>query len=397
VRDGFRIIDIDTHVIPAMEILRENAGQELQARWDELGPYLRMNNAPRPDLGDFDYPSLTLNVAPYPYNRELGTKGDEGAPVAGGKDALTGRATKMLPDGPEAGVMHDNAAGRLRAMDREGIDVDLIIPGTFASASTHLDVALSRGLCEAYNRYIVDYCSEDPERLRACIIVHASDPEWSARTIRAHIDTKCVSAAIVLLPEGLPIDDPDLHPIWQAMDDADLPILHHSFFYEPPYFPGYRDIWGNVVIARAAAHPWGAQRLLSYLLMSGLMDKYQNLRVGFAEVGAGWLPFWLRRLDAQAAYMKSMVPELKQTAVEYAESGRVFCGLELYEGPELLHVINQVLGDSVVMYQSDFPHPQCEFPNSPAPSLAWDWSQIGGDDAKRRFFSGNAERYMRLL
>ena len=62
-------------------------------------------------------------------------------------------------------------------------------------------------------------------------------------------------------------------PIWEAMDEADLAILHHSFFYEPPYFPGYSDIWGNVVVARAAAHPWGAQRLLGYFLLSGLFDR----------------------------------------------------------------------------------------------------------------------------
>ena len=42
------------------------------------------------------------------------------------------------------------------------------------------------------------------------------------------------------------------------------PSLYHSFFYEPPYFPGYRDVWGNLAVARTAAHPWGAQRILAY-------------------------------------------------------------------------------------------------------------------------------------
>ena len=59
--------------------------------------------------------------------------------------------------------------------------------------------------------------------------------------------------------------------------------------------PGYRDIWGNVVIARAAAHPWGAQRLLAYLTLSGLFDRFPNLRIGFAECSAGWLPAWRAR------------------------------------------------------------------------------------------------------
>jgi len=49
---------------------------------------------------------------------------------------------------------------------------------------------------------------------------------------------------------------------------------------EPPYFPGYRDIWGNTVVARTAAHPWGAARLCAYLILSGLFDRYPNLRAG---------------------------------------------------------------------------------------------------------------------
>ena len=98
------------------------------------------------------------------------------------------------------------------------------------------------------------------------------------------------------LPEGKPIDYPDLGPLWDVMNDTHLPIFFHSFFYEPPYFPGYRDIWGNAVVARTAAHPWGAARLLSYLIVGQIFDKYPNINAGVAEVGHGWLPHWVIRL-----------------------------------------------------------------------------------------------------
>ena len=130
-----------------------------------------------------------------------------------------------------------------------------------------------------------------------------------------------------------------LDPIWTAMGDADLPILHHSFFYEPPYFPGYRDIWDNIVIARAAAHPWGAERLVGYLTLSGLFDRFPRLRVGFAECSAGWLPGWLVRLGGQAAYMSHAVPSLSKTPLEYAHDDRIFCGIELYEGEAMAEAI----------------------------------------------------------
>jgi len=137
---------------------------------------------------------------------------------------------------------------------------------------------------------------------------------------------------MLLLPEGLPVDDPSLDPIWDAMADADLPLVYHSFFYEPPYFPGYRDMWGNLAVARTAAHPWGAQRILAYLLLSGMFDHWPSLRVGFAETGAGWLPNWLLRLDFMSKYLNTTVPETKHTPLEYAQKGNVFCGIQLYEG-----------------------------------------------------------------
>ena len=78
--------------------------------------------------------------------------------------------------------------------------------------------------------------------------------------------------------------------MFAAMGDFDLPLLHHSFFYEPPYFPGYRDIWGNVVIARAAAHPWGAQRLLAYLTLSGSSTDSPTCASGSRSAAPGGSP-----------------------------------------------------------------------------------------------------------
>jgi hypothetical protein len=41
------------------------------------------------------------------------------------------------------------------------------------------------------------------------------------------------------LAEGVPIDHPDLEPIWAAANDEGLSVAHHSFTYG---YPGYRDL-----------------------------------------------------------------------------------------------------------------------------------------------------------
>ncbi len=382
-RDGYRIIDTDTHVGPTADVLYEYGSDQLRARREELAQYEVQT---RDGTG--------LSIRPFPYKRQMGDKpGDDGTGSAGGTPALKGKTASKVREPVQPEVSVKNSAGRLVDMDREGRDIDLIIPGTFATAVSAIEPSLALELHSAYHRYMADYCSADQDRLKATILAPAWDPEWAAAEIRRWAPEKWVTAVTVVLPEGTPIDDPDLHPIWRAMDDNDLPILHHSFFYEPPFFPGYRDIWGHVAMARAAAHPWGAQRLLGYLLLSGLLDQYQTLRIGFAECSAGWLPSWLSRLDGQADYLSPSLPTRKQTAMEYAQSGRVFCGIDLYEGETIGKAVMSVVGDGVLMYQSDYPHDQCYFPESPDVVLNWSIDE----GSKRKLMAGNAEKFMRLL
>jgi uncharacterized protein len=384
-KNGYRVIDTDTHVGPNLETLELYAGPALRERWGELAGYF----SPITDGGH------QLSISPFPYHRKMreSTVLDDSGSRAGGASPLKGAVTAVLDTPPSAGINNLNAGGRLHDMDVEGVDVHLIIPATFATAVTALDVELANEIHDAYRRYIGEYCSTDPRRLKATVPVLAADAERAADVVREAAKEQWVAAITPVLPEGLPIDDPVLDPLWAAMNDADLPIMHHSFFYEPPYFPGYRDMWGNVVVARAAAHPWGAQRLLGYLILSGLFDQYPNLRIGFAECSAGWLPAWLVRLRGQAEYMRRALPPDVRDPLDVAREGHVYCGIELYEGEEMARSINDLLGDGVIMYQSDFPHNGCLFPTSPDVALSW----IGlGESSLRKLMSENAERYLRM-
>jgi len=381
-RDGYRIIDTDTHVGPTADALYRHGSATLRERRGELAPY---------EFQGRDGTGLSIN--PFPYQRPMGARGGATEAERGGAPSLKGKTGSNVRTAPEPGVSVDNAAGRLRDMDREGRDVDLIIPGTFATAVSAIEPALATELHFAYNRYIVEYCEIDQDRLKATVLAPAWDPSRAAAEIRRLADERCVAAVTVVLPEGLPIDDPDLHPIWSAMDDHDLPLLHHSFFYEPPYFPGYRDVWGHIAVARAAAHPWGAQRLLGYALLSGLFDQFPNLRIGFAECSAGWLPAWLVRLEGQADYLHATLPDRKHTPMEYCLAGRVFCGVDLYEGAAIARSIIEVIGDGAIMFQSDYPHDQCYFPESTDEVLGWSLP----DESKRKLMSENAERFLRIV
>ena len=139
---------------------------------------------------------------------------------------------------PQHGVSDENAAGRLADMDMEGRDVDVIIPGTWANGLTGIeDVTLAEGLYSAYHRYMREYCSADPERLRSIILAPAADIEWAVSEVKAVSKERWAVAVAPILPEGMPIDHPALDPLFEVMNEEHLPILHHRLYLRAAVLP----------------------------------------------------------------------------------------------------------------------------------------------------------------
>ena len=150
-RDGYRVIDTDSHVTPSLEVLHRYADQAARDRWDELKPYVREMRSP-PGRGHPPEPWHTLKVRPIPYGRVAGEKAAEEKIEKGGGGALEGKVTNIAKATPSERTQHDNPDGRIQDMDEEGVDVNVLIPGTWASASSAIDPSLATGL---YSRAVV--------------------------------------------------------------------------------------------------------------------------------------------------------------------------------------------------------------------------------------------------
>ncbi len=394
-KNGQRVIDMDTHVNPSFETLVKFMDPAFKARMDDLKPYLRVQNY---GTGDF----TTITIAPYPYDRFPGEapKGDEGAIKPGGRGALEKRVTKSSSHhrvAPRDGVQDEDAAARLKDMDDEGRDVDFLIPGTWASAVTGIkDVTLISGLYRAYHRYMKTYCSQAPARLKSMVLIPGADVDWAVAEVKSLAKESWVSSVWPLLPADMPIDHPKLDPLWEVMNDAHLPIIFHSFFYEPPYFPGYRDIWGNAAVARTAAHPWAAARFLSYLIVGRIFDRYPNINAASCEVGHGWLPHWVVRLEEMVNYVSGATPKTDYKPIEYVQMGRFRVGAEPFEGPRITRFCIDMLGEDALMHQSDYPHGEAAFPDTAQLVMDWPFWKELGPDALPKHMWGNAAKFLRL-
>jgi predicted TIM-barrel fold metal-dependent hydrolase len=76
---------------------------------------------------------------------------------------------------------------------------------------------------------------------------------------------------------------------------------------------------------------------------------------------------------------------------EYLASGRYFCSVERHEGADMYDSVRGFLGDDVLMYASDYPHSECQFPETVGNFLKW--NMPAGTRAK--LMSGNAARLFR--
>src|SRR3989441_759618 len=140
-------------------------------------------------------------------------------------------------------------------MDEEGVDVQLLVnPG---GPSGHENRAVNIEFMRAQHRFLDDFCSTYPHRLKSMIGVSANYIEESVEEIKRWSRSPWAVGVYVSLPIDYPLDHPDLHPIWRAIDEAGLCFNHHSF---ADGNPGYRDRWRNPFLGRTASHPSGAVR-----------------------------------------------------------------------------------------------------------------------------------------
>ena len=92
-KDGYRVLDMDTHVNPSLEVLAKYVDPRFRPRLEELKPYHRVRHQPRPD-GTVQI-TTGLTVAPIPYDRFPGEapREEHTKAVPGARTALEGRVS----------------------------------------------------------------------------------------------------------------------------------------------------------------------------------------------------------------------------------------------------------------------------------------------------------------
>ena len=267
------------------------------------------------------------------------------------------------------------AAPRLEVMDELGIWAQVVYPNAVGFGGQGFgkikDMEL-RNLCATiWNDAMAELQAESGGRLCPMGIIPWWDIEASVTEVErmASLGLHGVNTNADPQNQGLPdLSDRQWDPLWEVMEDLGLPLNFHiggsvsqASFAGTAKWPSYNDDEG-LALGSAMLYV-GNARVIANMLYSGVLERFPALKVVSVESGIGWIPFMLEALDYQ---LTETAPHLLGTRLSMMPSeyfARQMYACFWFEHGDLVASIER-LGVDNCMFETDFPHPTCLYPDS---------------------------------
>jgi predicted TIM-barrel fold metal-dependent hydrolase len=294
---------------------------------------------------------------------------------------------------------------RVRELEEDGIVGEIVFPNTvppffptgalIARPPTPEQYPKRLAGIRAHNRWLADWCAEYGDRRAGIAQIFLNDVDDAIAEAEFALEHNLRGG--ILVP-GVPPDekhirplyDPEYDRLWRFCEENEIPVNHHSGGGSPSY--GDYPASGLLFLVET---PFYSQRALVHLLLSGVFERFPNMKLVLTEQGCAWIPPLLERLDVihNEIVAKGRVgelgfksgPTLSLRPSEYFQRN-VWVGLSFPNPTESAAI--RTIGVDKIMWGSDYPHHEGTFPytrEALRQSFAgWDH----GDVAK--LLSGNA-------
>jgi len=255
---------------------------------------------------------------------------------------------------------------RPAALDYLGFASQLVFTTTYLAPLRRFDlgeeIELAYALATAHNRGIVDFCAVDPRLLPVCYVPFADidrAPVAAAEAIQ-------LGAAALMIASQPPRRHSQSHigfdRVWSIAQEAGRPILFHvggEVPMDPVYkrngLPPVPDFHGgdtNFTSVSYMAIPYAPMQTLSTLIFDGVMERFPELRFGVIELGASWLPGWVRAMDSAADAFRKNEDRLQKASCKPSEYVRRQLRVTPYPHEPAGWIVEQT-GPEVAMFSSD--------------------------------------------
>jgi uncharacterized protein len=176
------------------------------------------------------------------------------------------------------------------------------------SASSKLEPALRYGAARAHNRHMADFCAGD-KRLMGVGVVPLDDPALAMDELGFALERGLAAIWVPHRPCGdRSPGHVDFDPFWARLSAAGVPFVLHVGGAPLQLAKAWmnngraptKDWMGggeNLRTKDIALLHEGPEQFLTMLVLDGVLERHPALRGASVELGAGWVPELLRRLD----------------------------------------------------------------------------------------------------
>jgi len=251
---------------------------------------------------------------------------------------------------------------RLKVLDAEGISAAVMYPGLGLSLPAIQDPALAVASCRVYNDWIAEYCATDPRRLIGIAALPLQDPAAAAAEARRAVHALGLRGAFTRPnpPNGTPLHDPVFAPVWEALEELQVPIAFHP-----------AGLWDMPGTSQAMAHlmaPATHHALILFfddymtfanLVYAGVLERHPHLKVAILECGGGWIAHWMDRLDE---FTESYAWQLAHLSLKPSEYFLRQGCVSFDPGERTMGALAKFIGTDNMIWASDFPHSDATYP-----------------------------------
>jgi aminocarboxymuconate-semialdehyde decarboxylase len=231
----------------------------------------------------------------------------------------------------------------LTEQERAGVTHSLVspIPQLFMyDFSEEITIDISN----VYNHSLARWIKTSPQKLSALGTVPLTNPERSAQVLNEAI---ALGLKGVIIGPGLSdhmLSDEFFTPFFEEANKLKAIVFIHPLLCEDPRLK--RRMMPNLI-----GIPWETTVCATDLLLSGLIDRYPNVKILFAH-GGGFMPYQIGRLNKGYEKWKQVSTNLKAPPSDYLK--RFWYDSVLWNEQSLEFLVN-VVGKEKVVPGSDFP------------------------------------------
>jgi predicted TIM-barrel fold metal-dependent hydrolase len=241
----------------------------------------------------------------------------------------TTEATRMLTD----------VRARVRHMDELGVDIQVLYPTLYLSQITTRpkeEAALSR----SYNHWLADIWAQGQGRLRWVAVLPLLDMDEARSQLGWAVERGACGVFMRGFEGQRILSDPYFFPLYEEAQRRNVPICVHAGGANPAFRDLVKEAFSGAKLPVISA--------FHTLLYNGIPTKFPELRFGFVEVSASWVPYVLT--DLQRRLIRDGRLPLTENPLK---DNRMYVACQTND--DLPYVI-QCVGEDNLMIGSDYGH-----------------------------------------